>query len=672
MDADQLRDCETDLYSRLPLLGGRRRRQAVETLAEDGSQEAVRLLAAAVLRSDDEEVQASALDALARLARTDNAAAREALCSLALDHDHVEARHRVVTAGYAPKHPERRAVFYFLTGQWEAFEALDFDNRLLRAGYAAAGEKLRLRIRRQARQAGRVEWVDAVAGGRQGRPLTQMTPEEWQTTLTVLTDDVRWPDLWQLAQEAPPVWSARIVRRLHEHAWSPDDEDQALFEELLGLVDDLELPPLGSLVQCRAVLKGHQAAIRCLALDPDGRRLATGGADHAVRLWSVPEGKPKHTLLGHDGSVRSVVFSPDGRTVASASLDGTVRLWDPFDGSERAKLEGHDGPVTVLAVSPDSEILASSGEDATVRLWRLPDGRPLRTLTGHEEPVNCLAVTPDGTLLLSGGGSWHPDHAPEDGDYGVRVWSLPGGREVRGLPGHRNWVSCLAVSPDGRVLASGGSEVLLWQLPGRKRRNDPDAFRLLNLSNLTGSWANCLVFSPDSMLLASGNMDRSVGFWGIAQGGGGMYLDHERAVRALVFSPDGQVMASASEDHTIRLWDLAERRTFAILRGHDNAVTCLALSSDGQVLVSGSDDGTARLWTSELLRLCRLPVGRVGAREWAWVQDTLRDGPARDAERPALQYLALLLRHRRRADVIIEEGGPRRIAVGEFDVEIDG
>jgi WD40 repeat protein len=670
MNAEQLRECEDHLYSRLPILGGRRRRQAVATLARDGSVKAVRLLAAAVVRSDDEELREQALRALGRLARKSNTEAQEMLGALVLDHDHAPARDLALAAGCAPRDPERRALFYFLTDQWEEFESLDFDHRLLRSAYATADEALRVRIRRKARQAGRIDWVEAIAGGRQGRPLATLTPEEWQTTLSVLTVSERWHDLWRLAQEAPPAWSARIARRLREEAWQPDETDHAFYEELQTLAERFEVLDLGGLLQCRAVLQGHSRPVRCLVFSPRGGLLATGGQDHTVRLWST-EGRAQRTLLGHEGPVRCLAVSPNGEFLASAGTDGTIHLWHLPEGAPVATLEGHRDPVTALAVSADGSVLASASEDTTVRLWRLPDGKALRTLAGHRETVTCLAFAHGGKLLASGGGTFHPDYAPEDGDYTVRVWRVTSGREVRSLAGHRNWVSCLAVSPDGRMLASGGSEVLVWQLPSRKRAFDPDAFRLLLLSNLASSWANCLAFAPDGRLLASGNLDRSISFWRLPPGAADAALGHERAVRSLVFSRDGQVLASAGDDHTINLWDLEARRPLQTLPGHEGPVSCLALSPDGTTLASGSDDGAIRLWVSELVRLSRIPVGRMNAREWAWVQATLRDGAMFPAERHALEYVAALLRHHRGADVVAEEGGPRRIAVGEFDVEIE-
>jgi WD40 repeat protein len=156
-----------------------------------------------------------------------------------------------------------------------------------------------------------------------------------------------------------------------------------------------------------------------VTFSPDGRTLATAGADGAVRLWDVTA--PVHPvalgepLKGHIDRVKSVAFSPDGHTLASASLDHSVRLWDlkelahpvPLGGS----FIGHPSYVESVMFSPDlnERILATSGSgsDATVRLWDLKDlahpvllGDPL---TGHTNTVVSVAFSPDGHILASVG-----------------------------------------------------------------------------------------------------------------------------------------------------------------------------------------------------------------------------------------------------------------------------
>lgn len=679
MNAEHLAALEQWLYCRVPLLGRWLRGQAVQALARDGSPGAVGVLAEAVTHSADEQMRTLALDALQQLAGRQNFAAQEALCRLVVEHDHPLAYEAAVAAGYAPRAPEQRALFYFLTEQWDRYESLDFDSQMLRSAYESGDRQLRTRLARKARQAGRLEWVQVVAGGRQGRRLGVMTDAEWQAALAVLVEGRRGEELWRLAHEAPPRWSAQVLQRLRGMRWQPPPAERARNEELMRLAEGWETPPLGGLLRGRGVLEGHRAAVRCLALSPDKRLLASGSEDQTVRLWTLPGCKRLATLTGHEAPVLCLALTPDGKVLASASADGTVRLWSPPNGDLLATLTGHRGAVTCLALSPDGRVLASGSTDCSVRLWSLPEGRALRTLQGHEEPVNCLAMTPDGRVLASGGGRWHQDWAVEDGDYTVRLWTLPAGRALRSLKGHLNWVSCLAMSPDGKVLASAGSEVRVWRIPNgqpwtlkRLSLRAADAARIYLESYQTGSWANCLAISPDGAVLASGNMDRTVRVWRLRDGWAVTTLEgHARAVHCLVLSPDGHVLISGSGDQTVRVWSFPDGRPLTTLAGHSEAVTCLALSHDGQVLVSGSADHSVRVWTSELIRLSHVPVRQTTVEDWLWVLEVLRGDGMTALERRGLEFIAALLRWQRRHDVMVEAAAPRRIEAGEFDIEID-
>jgi WD40 repeat protein/class 3 adenylate cyclase len=204
---------------------------------------------------------------------------------------------------------------------------------------------------------------------------------------------------------------------------------------------------------------------------PDGARVATAGADGTARIWDTSTGQELLTLVGHgrwrpgqpshDGVV-AVAFSPDGELVATAGVDGTTRLWDAGSGQELLTWDSHpDNIVLDVAFSPDGTRLATGGYEGTAKIWNLDASgssiapRLLITLTGHASGVFGVAFSPDGASLVTGS---------EDGT--AKVWNLEatagpamspqGGsaRELFTLAGHSAGVADVAMSPDGKVLAT--------------------------------------------------------------------------------------------------------------------------------------------------------------------------------------------------------------------------
>jgi WD40 repeat protein len=124
---------------------------------------------------------------------------------------------------------------------------------------------------------------------------------------------------------------------------------------------------------------GHRGEVTAVAFAPDGLSLAGTGVDGTLRFWDTGNGRPVGGLLaaagkngGADGPGRllGLAYSPDGRLLATAGADGAVRLWNPHRlHSVGEPLTGHAGAVTSVAFSPDGRLLASSGTDGTIRVW---------------------------------------------------------------------------------------------------------------------------------------------------------------------------------------------------------------------------------------------------------------------------------------------------------------
>jgi WD40 repeat protein len=197
----------------------------------------------------------------------------------------------------------------------------------------------------------------------------------------------------------------------------------------------------------RRRLKGATDNLRCVAISPDGRRVAGGGSDHAIRIWSVDQaGSPSVLLKGHNGEVNSIAFL-SGSILISGSSDGTLRLWDVATGAPKGNLRAEVGKVVAVAGSAPggkaNSRLAFAGEGLRVRQ---ADGS-FTQLHGHEGAVSCLAFSPDGQFLVSGGA-----------DQTVRIWRDEDGKELRCFKGHTDKVTAVVFRPDGKAVYSGSAD----------------------------------------------------------------------------------------------------------------------------------------------------------------------------------------------------------------------
>jgi WD40 repeat protein len=439
-----------------------------------------------------------------------------------------------------------------------------------------------------------------------------MTDAEWQVTADVLAARAAWPELWRLAQEAPPPWAARLLGRLKGAGWRP--ANAAAFEDLMRRADGWGKPDLAALVGERDGLPGHAEPVTALAFSP------------------APLGASRWLLV-------------------SADEGGKGRLWALPEGELLRERDLYPVAVAAAAVSPDGQMLVTAAGDSTVKLWGLPDGRALHTLREENHQALSLALAPDGRQMAAGLDDW-----------AVCVWDLERRQSVLRLRGHTGAVHAVAITPGGETLitASIDGTIRLWELPEAHFR------RML----LPGEWVTSLAVSPDGRTLASGGYDRAVRLWRLPSGDAAGRLEgHAGDVTCLAMSPDGRVLASGGRDRTLRLWGLPEGRCLRVLEGHTGIPSCMAISPDGRLLASAGKDRAVRLWDLRPLRLAHAPAGQFDAQDLAWIEETLGGGTVPAAERAALEFVAALVRARLQFEIELGEG-PGRISAGEFDIEI--
>ncbi len=222
--------------------------------------------------------------------------------------------------------------------------------------------------------------------------------------------------------------------------------------------------------------------------------------------------------------------------------------------------------------------------------------RCAHTLRGHQAWVRSVALSSDGRLLASG-----------SGDKTVKLWSVTRGQLLHTLTGHSTWVRGVTISPDQRLVVSVSNDktIRLWHSQTGAHQQ-----------TLTGhsDWIRAVTFLPLDNILATAGQDKVIHLWDLKRRTILRTLKgHAHWVLALAAHPDGKRLFSGSRDRTIRCWNVATGKCEGVLLGHTSEVSGLVINAVGDRLLSCSADQTIRLWNPDSGQLLQTLRGHGGA-----------------------------------------------------------
>jgi RNA polymerase sigma factor (sigma-70 family) len=355
------------------------------------------------------------------------------------------------------------------------------------------------------------------------------------------------------------------------------------------------------------------------SFSPDGKLVATtqcmdSGILEAspIGLWDLTTGK-KVKALGN-AAYYSVRFAPQGRLLAAVRFDQVVETWDVATERRLASWTAHEGlnRAPSLAFTADGRTLMTAGGDKAVCFWEAATGKKLRSINGVVNRDGSLALSADGKLIAS---IEHRESPPgviggEVPLHRIAILDAAGGEVLRWVAvpdkklssGQVNAVRHVALSPDGKALAGVGSDSYDSSVYLWDVATGKELIRL------AATWPKAVVFAPDGRTVAVATHGHVVQLYDVANGkelprGAGLHLP----VWSVGLAPDGRTLATSDGASSIVLWDAATGERRQQLGGHDGLLTSLLLSADGRRLISAGGDDTLRAWDMATGR----PLGKV-------------------------------------------------------------
>ena len=375
--------------------------------------------------------------------------------------------------------------------------------------------------------------------------------------------------------------------------------------------------------------------LSAVAFSPDGRLLASVGADAIVRIWDVQTKAEVRGLRGATDWATAVAFSPDGRALVAAGVDKAARVFE-LTPQETAAGAGHLLGIDAVAVSPDGKRAATASRDETIRIWEIDTGKELVTLIGNRDTAYAVTFVGKDTLVMGGSAT---DHAGR-----LHFWSVGAARHTKSVP--TGEVYAVVGAADGTRVAAWVTSPAVGA-PGKNSTYevyDADGKLLMSLPD-KGRNVRAATFSADLAWAAGGDDKGVVQIWDLAKKA--QVTDpwslYQTAFADLGLTADKKYLVGISESGEVTVADIAKRNVVGRVVAHKAGVRGLLVSPAGDTFLTIGADREVKAWSLrgvKELRSWKMPVAVNGA---AYTPDGKRvvtanaDGTAYVLELPGAQ-----------------------------------
>jgi WD40 repeat protein/tetratricopeptide (TPR) repeat protein len=286
----------------------------------------------------------------------------------------------------------------------------------------------------------------------------------------------------------------------------------------------------------------HRNGVQCVASNPRLERFATGADDHCVFDWNVAAHRP---IAGWSETetqyVLSLAYSPDGSLLATGTGYGSLVVRDAETGAIKIRLQGHDAGIPAISFDTAGQRLASGDRNGRVFIWDVATGEKLQELKVGNSWVWSIVFLDEGRKLISEVSNGALVQFDLESGKSEKSVTLPGG--IRRFVSDPARQRLIAAFNNGDLLSLSIPDMT----PGKRlKRAHPSAIESLALS-------------PDGRVLATGGADRRVVFRDpITFEPLLAYPDWTAMVKDLAFTPSGRWLAYVGADSDVALWDLAQ------------------------------------------------------------------------------------------------------------------